>query len=173
MGCQFLFQGIFPTRDQTRISYIGRQFLYHWATWEAHHPVYQSYFLCCTPHLALIPLMTYPCCCCCKVTSVVSDSVRPNRRQPTRLPRSWDFPGKSAGVGCHRLLQWHIPSPCLFQTPHSNFIVDIVRWMFLSQFRFGDQKPDSHLTTNLFLPPIALLSIHSSFWISLFPYTFS
>ena len=26
------------------------------------------------------------CCCCCWVTAVVSDSVRPHRRQPTRLP---------------------------------------------------------------------------------------
>ena len=26
------------------------------------------------------------CCCCCWVASVVSDSVRPHRRQPTRLP---------------------------------------------------------------------------------------
>ena len=25
--------------------------------------------------------------------------------QPTRLPRPWDFPGKSTRVGCHRLLQ--------------------------------------------------------------------
>ena len=37
--------------------------------------------------------------------SVVSDSVRPHRRQPTRLPRPWDSPGKNAGVGCHFLLQ--------------------------------------------------------------------
>ena len=44
------------------------------------------------------------CCCCCCVTSVVSDSVRPQRRQPTRLLRPWDFPGKSTGVGCHCLL---------------------------------------------------------------------
>ena len=29
----------------------------------------------------------------------------PHRRQPTRLLRPWDFPGKSAGVGCHCLLQ--------------------------------------------------------------------
>ena len=42
---------------------------------------------------------------CCKVTSVVSDSVRPHRRQPTRLPHPWDSPGKNAGVGCHVLLQ--------------------------------------------------------------------
>ena len=37
--------------------------------------------------------------------SVVSDSVRPHRRQPTRLPRPWDSPGKDTGVGCHFLLQ--------------------------------------------------------------------
>ena len=39
------------------------------------------------------------------VESVVSDSVRPHRRQPTRLCRSWDSPGKNTGVGCHFLLQ--------------------------------------------------------------------
>ena len=33
------------------------------------------------------------------------DSVRPQRRQPTRLPRPWDSPGKNTGVGCHFLLQ--------------------------------------------------------------------
>ena len=35
----------------------------------------------------------------------MSDSVRPHRRQPTRLPRPWDSPGKNTGVGCHVLLQ--------------------------------------------------------------------
>ena len=35
----------------------------------------------------------------------MSDSVRPHRRQPTRLPRPWDCPGKNTGVGCHFLLQ--------------------------------------------------------------------
>ena len=44
-------------------------------------------------------------CCCCLVTSVVSDSVRPQRWQPTRLPRPWDSPGKNTGVDCHFLLQ--------------------------------------------------------------------
>ena len=33
------------------------------------------------------------------------DSVWPHRRQPTRLPRPWDSPGKNIGVGCHFLLQ--------------------------------------------------------------------
>ena len=36
--------------------------------------------------------------------SVVSDSLRPHGLQPIRLLRPWDFPGKSTGVGCHRLL---------------------------------------------------------------------
>ena len=45
------------------------------------------------------------CCCCCQVASVVSDSERPHRRQPTRLPRPWDSPGKNTGVGCHFFLQ--------------------------------------------------------------------
>ena len=45
------------------------------------------------------------CCCCCSVASVVSDSVRPHRRQPTRLCCPWDSPGKNTGVGCHFLLQ--------------------------------------------------------------------
>ena len=35
----------------------------------------------------------------------MSDSVRPHRRQPTRLPHIWDSPGKNTGVGCHFLLQ--------------------------------------------------------------------
>ena len=36
----------------------------------------------------------------------MSDSVRPHRWQPTRLPRPWDSPGKNTGVGCHFLLQY-------------------------------------------------------------------
>ena len=47
----------------------------------------------------------YCCCCCCCIGSVVSDSVRPQRRQPTRLPLPWDSPGKNTGLGCHFLLQ--------------------------------------------------------------------
>ena len=35
----------------------------------------------------------------------VSDSVEPHRRQPTRLPRPWDSPGKNTQVGFHFLLQ--------------------------------------------------------------------
>ena len=49
--------------------------------------------------------ITCCCCCCCWVASVVSDSVQPHRRQPTRLHHPWDSPGKNTGVGCHFLLQ--------------------------------------------------------------------
>ena len=42
--------------------------------------------------------------------------MRPHRRQPTRLPCPWDFPGKSTGVGCHCLLReeslHHSNLPC-------------------------------------------------------------
>ena len=43
------------------------------------------------------------------------------RRQPTRLPRPWDSPGKNTGAGCHVLLQCvKVKSPShvrLFATP--------------------------------------------------------
>ena len=35
----------------------------------------------------------------------MSDSVRPHRQQPTRLPYPWDSQGKNTGAGCHFLLQ--------------------------------------------------------------------
>ena len=48
------------------------------------------------------------CYCCCLVASVMSDSVRPHRRQPTRLPHSRDSQDKNTGVGCHFLLQFKV-----------------------------------------------------------------
>ena len=54
-----------------------------------------------------LPVAFYCCCCCCCISSVMSDSVRPHRQQPTRLPCPWDSPGKNTGVGCHFLL-WNI-----------------------------------------------------------------
>ena len=37
--------------------------------------------------------------------SVVSDSLQPHGRYPTRPCHPWDFPGKNTGVGCRFLLQ--------------------------------------------------------------------
>ena len=39
------------------------------------------------------------------LVSVVSNSVRPHRWQPNRLPHPWDSPDTNTGVGCHFLLQ--------------------------------------------------------------------
>ena len=36
---------------------------------------------------------------------VMSNSVRPHRWQPIRLPHPWDSPDKNTGAGCHFLLQ--------------------------------------------------------------------
>ena len=46
-----------------------------------------------------------PYCLC----SVMSDSLKPCRLQPTRLLCLWDSPGKKSGVGCHFLLQGFRP----------------------------------------------------------------
>ena len=46
-------------------------------------PVCHNYWVC-----ALEPRSFNCCYCCCCIALVVSDSVRPHRRQPTRLPVS-------------------------------------------------------------------------------------
>ena len=58
---------------------------------------------------------------------------RPHGLQPTRLLRSWDFPGKSTGVGCHCLLlcPW---IRTIYNRTHSQPVTDTVRvgYKFLS-----------------------------------------
>ena len=49
------------------------------------------------------------------IRSVVPDSQRPHGLQPTRLLHPWDFPGKSTGVGCHRLLVKQISCRCILK----------------------------------------------------------
>ena len=80
VGGHALLQGIFPTQGLNPGLLHCRQILYH---------------------------LSHCCCCCrrCQVASVVSDSLQSHRRQPTRLPRPSDSPGKNTGVGCHFLLQ--------------------------------------------------------------------
>ena len=60
----------------------------------------------------------------------MSDSVRPHRPQPTRLPRPWDSPDKNTGVDCHFLLQCmvhdnvtHFKSQHNFTATHSESLV--------------------------------------------------
>ena len=53
----------------------------------------------------------------------MSDSVRPQRRQPTRLPRPWDSPGKNTGVGTKKGMK--IPFSLLY--PELMTILYLVR----------------------------------------------
>ena len=66
MGCHALLQGIFPTQG------LNPGFLH--CRWILYHLSHQG-----SP--------SNSCCCCCCVASVVSNSVWPHRRQPTRLRR--------------------------------------------------------------------------------------
>ena len=58
-------------------------------------------------------LTSMGCCCCCCVASVVSDSVRPHRRQPTRLLCPWDFSRQECWSG----LPFPSPTFALLTTP--------------------------------------------------------
>ena len=61
--------------------------------------IWKTESVCCTPetNTMLVNQLLF--------ASVVSDSVRPHRRHPTRLLCPWDSPGKNTGVGRHFLLQ--------------------------------------------------------------------
>ena len=63
-------------------------------------PVSPPPCLCPSPPPSETPVIGWSCCCCCYVASVVSDSVQPHRRQPTR-----DSPSRNTGMGWHFLLQ--------------------------------------------------------------------
>ena len=83
---------------------------------------------------------------------VVSDSVRPHKRQPTRLPCPWDSPGKNTGVGCFLLQCMKVKSESevaqSYPTPSDpmdcslpgslskNFSasIEIIIWFFIFQF---------------------------------------
>ena len=67
--------------------------------------------------------VVHPLHCHMLPCSVMSDSLRPHGKQPTRLLCPWNFPGKSTGVGFHFLLQGIFPTqgsnpglPCFRQT---------------------------------------------------------
>ena len=67
--------------------------------------------------------------------SVVSDSSQPHGLQPTRLLHPWDFPGKSAGVGCYCLLrQW-------FYSPIKRKPVTASTFPLLFAMKWWDQIP--------------------------------
>ena len=79
-GLPFSSPGDLPDAEMVSaascISCIGRQILYHWATWSESVS-----------------------------RSVVSDSLQPHGLWPARFICPWDFPDKNTGVGSHFLLQ--------------------------------------------------------------------
>ena len=78
--------------------------------------------------------------------SVMSDSVRPHRWQPTRLLIPWDFPGKSTGVGHQCLLNFHCWWECKLVQPLWRTV-----WRFLKKLK-AELPYD---------PAIPLLGIHT------------
>ena len=78
------------------------------------------------------------CCCCCCVASVVSDSVRPHRRQPTRLPvpgilqaRTLEWVASSLSTTNLPQMAWFLYPHCclgLFEIFTLNFILDGLPW---------------------------------------------
>ena len=85
----------------------------------------------------------------------MSNSVRPHRRQPTRLPPPWDSPGKNTGVRCHFLLQCmkvkseseivqscltlHDPMDCSLpgSSVHGIFQARVLEWVAIAFSEYG------------------------------------
>ena len=82
-----------------------------------------------------------------------------HRRQPTRLPRPWDSPGKNTGVGCHFLLQCmkvkiaNIKCQELLNFHEMQMILHVVvnSFWFLENYCFSNsQKFPQHFTVGKF-----------------------
>ena len=71
-----------------------------------------------------------------KVTSVVSDSVRPQRQQPTRVRHPWDSPGKNTGV-TQSCLTLSDPMDCSLpgSSVHGILQVRILEWVTMPSSR--------------------------------------
>ena len=82
----------------------------------------------------------------------MSDSVRLHRRQPTRLPRPWDPPGKNTGVGCHFLLQDHSKQAKTNPGEPRSDPCGVARWLF---FCLGTQFPQRAPGSRAVRAPVA------------------
>ena len=116
----------------------------------------------------------------------MSDSVRPHRRQPNRLPRPWYSPDKNTGMGCHFLLQCvkvksesevaqscptlSNPMDCsppgssiwLHQITHSPLVV--VQSLSQIQFFFTSWIADHHLPHSPLSPRVCSNSCPLNWW---------
>ena len=93
----FLFLGSKITSDSDCSHEIRRQLLLDRKAMTNLDSVLKSRDITLPTNVCIVKAIIFP--------GVMSDSVRSQRRQPTRLPHPWDSPGKNTGVGCHFLLQ--------------------------------------------------------------------
>ena len=108
----------------------------------------------------------------------MSDSVRPRRWQPTRLPRPWNSPGKNTGVGCHFLVQCmkvkienEVAQSCpthgdpmdyspLGSSIHGIFQARVLDWGAIAK---GSKKKD--FLSVAFLKNVCMISCFSCVWL--------
>ena len=108
----------------------------------------------------------------------MSDSVRPHRRQPTRLRGPWDPPGKNTGVGCHFLLQCMkvksesgVAQSCLTlsdpmdcslpgSSVHGSFQARVLEWGAIA----FSKEVSTDLFSSLLIFSLAMLSLQMSHW---------
>ena len=99
----------------------------------------------------------------------MSDSLRPHRRQPTRLCHPWDSPGKNTGVGCHFLLQGSFAISCLLFMLSVYCIFNFIYCILYLQNLFG---PFFFTFLSLCWTVFQYFSIQWFYWIILFMYWF-
>ena len=117
----------------------------------------------------------------------MSDSVRPHKRQPTRLRQPWDSPGKNTGVGCHFLLQCTkvksesevaqscptLPDPLDCSPPgssvHGIFQARVLEWGAIT-FSSQDLKKSTSVSSWIFLSLLMIYKI-SYFSFTLYKYS--
>ena len=96
--------GDLPPRDWTCVSCIAGRIFYLWSTREALELCYGRQNNAVSQMATSCPLVPMSAAAAAK-----SRQSRPTLcdpiRQPTRLPRPWDSPGKNTGLGCLFLLQ--------------------------------------------------------------------
>ena len=95
-------------RARTKVSYIAGRFFIVWATrvadvsqWSINiYPLPRE-----PPFHSAPPSHPSAAAAAKSLQSCLTLCDPPHRRQPMRLPRPWDSPGKNTGMGCHFLLQ--------------------------------------------------------------------
>ena len=118
----------------------------------------------------------------------MSDSVRPHRQQPTRLPCPWDSPGKNTGVGCHFLFQCRKvkseskvtqscstlsdPMDCSLpgSSVHGIFQARVLEWVAIDHSTLGRSNTKNCTVSGsitLFLPIVKLFT----FWNNIISFT--